>query len=145
LLIAKFMFKFNHMILQKSKITFTLLFFFASMWAANANNIPKEIITCFKTGNASALSGFINSSLELQVLDNENVYSKDQAEQILKKFFNQNKPVDFVVLHQSGKDGAYYAIGTLHTVQGKYRVYFLIKEQNGKRLIHQLSIKKENA
>ena len=107
-------------------------------------SIPKEIINCFKTGNAKALTEFLYSSVELQVLDEENVYSQAQAEQIIKQFFEQYKPVDFIILHQSGKEGAEYAIGTLHTISGKFRVYFLIKTNGQKGFIHQLSIKKEN-
>ena len=125
------------------KIIFFLLFVITTV-NTDANNIPKEIITCFKTGNAKALTDFLYTNIELQVLDDENVYSKVQAEQIIKHFFDQNKPVDFVIVHQSGKEGSEYAIGTLHTLTGRFRVYFLIKTQGTKALIHQLSIKKED-
>ena len=126
-----------------SRVNFLFIFAFVFL-NINANNIPKEIITCFKTGNAKALTEFLYSSIELQVLENESVYSQAQAEQLIKQFFDQNKPVDFVILHQSGKEGSEYAIGTLHTINGKFRVYFLLKTKGSKGFIHQLSIKKEN-
>ncbi len=122
-------------------VQFMLITFIVTV---NANTIPKDIVTCFKTGNAEMLSTFFYKNIELQILDDENVYSKTQAEQIVKRFFQQNKPVDFEIRHQSGKDGSEYAIGILHTNKANFRVYFLIKTQEDKQYIHQLSIKKEN-
>ena len=127
-----------------SKLTISILLFVFAFTLSKANNIPNELVVCFKTGNSKALANYFFSNIELQVLEDENVYSKAQAEQIIKRFFEQNKPADFVILHQSGKDGSEYAIGTLHTSTGKFRVYFLLKTQGASKYIHQLTIKKEN-
>ena len=132
------------MVKHNKKSIEIILLFFISFISIHANIIPKEIITCLKSGNSKALTEYLYHNVELQILENENVYSQAQAEQIIKSFFEQNKPVDFIIIHQSGKEGSEYAIGTLVTENGKFRVYFLIKTQGDKGLIHQLSIKKEN-
>jgi len=62
------------------------------------------------------------------------------AEQIVKNFFAQNKPSGFSI-NQTGNstEGSQYAIGTLTTAKGKFRVYFLVK----KSLITQLQFEQE--
>jgi len=114
---------------------------------ANAHpifDIPPKIFDAMKVGNAVEIAKHFNSSVELVILDKEDVYSKQQAEQILKSFFEKNKIKNFSLLHQGGKEGAQYAIGNLETVSGKaYRVYFLVKESGGKPLIHQMRIEEE--
>jgi len=112
---------------------------------AAQNEIPDEIIVSLKSGNAKTLSGFFNENIELDVLENENVYSKAQAQQILTNFFSQNQPVKFNITHPSGeKEGARYVIGNLATKQGIFRVSFLLKKTGGKDFIHQLRIEKQN-
>ncbi len=107
-------------------------------------DIPPKIFDAMKVGNATELSKHFNSSVELVILDKDDVYSKQQAEQILKSFFEKNKVKSFTLLHQGGKEGAQYAIGNLETVSGKiYRVYFLVKESAGQPLIHQMRIEEE--
>lgn len=107
-------------------------------------DIPPKIFDAMKVGNAQELAKHFNSSVEIVILDKEDVYSKQQAEQILKSFFDKNKTKAFTLLHQGGKEGAQYAIGNLETVSGKtYRVYFLVKESGGKPLIHQMRIEEE--
>ena len=76
---------------------------------------------------------------------NDGVYSKAQAKQIVNNFFNSHtpEPQGFSILHQGGKEGAKYVIGNLITNNGSFRVYFLLKKNNGKEYIHQLRIEKK--
>lgn len=115
---------------------------FTFIQPANAQ-VPDEIIQCLKTGNAKALSGFFNQNVELVVPDNDNVYSKAQAQLIVNEFFNSYAPQSFSVIHQGGKEGAQYVIGNLGTKKGSFRVYFLLKKSDGNDYIHQLRIEKQ--
>jgi hypothetical protein len=76
-------------------------------------------------------------------LENDNVYSKAQAQQIVSKFFSSNTPESFNVVHQGGKGGDQYVIGNLVTNKGTFRIYFLLRKNNGKDYIIQLRIEKE--
>lgn len=107
------------------------------------SQIPDEIILSLKSGNARVLSDYFNQNVELVVLENDNVYSKAQAEQIVNNFFASYKPEGFTVIHNGGKEGAKYVIGNLTTNKGKFRVYFLLKQNQGKDYIHQLRIEKQ--
>ncbi len=111
--------------------------------AAPAFDIPAKIFKAFEVGNVETLSSYFNESIELILLDEEGIYSKAQATQILKDFFNKNRPKKFSILHQGGSDKVKYAIGTLETPKQKYRINFLVKMNDGKPLIHQLRIQEE--
>ena len=118
-----------------------LLFVFSGI--VSFAQIPDEVILSLKKGNATTLSNYFNQNIELVVLDKDDVYSKDQARQIVSSFFSNNPPQRFTIIHQGGKEGARYAIGNLTTPRGVFRVYFLLKENGEKLYIHQLRIEKQ--
>jgi len=129
----------------KNKVLWPLMFVVFALFVVNqaSGQIPDEIILSLKSGNAKVLSGFFNQNIELVILENDNVYSKAQAEQIVTSFFARYQPERFSVIHQGGKEDAHYVIGTLTTKQGAFRVYFLLKKNTGKDIIHQLRIEKQ--
>lgn len=98
----------------------------------------------FKAGNASELSKYINSTVELLLLDKEDFYKKNAAETILRDFFAEYKARDFAIRHQGGINDAQYAIGNLKTGKGDFRVYFLLKKVDQELLIHQIRIESDN-
>jgi hypothetical protein len=120
-----------------------LLVFTVLVANQKVEQIPNEILTSLKTGNAKVLASFFNQNVELVILNDDNVYSKAQAEQIVSGFFTQNQPEKFTIIHQSGKEGAKYVIGQLATKQGPFRVTFLLKKTGEKDIIHQLRIDKQ--
>lgn len=105
--------------------------------------IPDDIVVSIQNGNDVSLASFFNENVELVVLTHDDVYSKSQAQQIVAEFFKANKPKQFSILHQGGKDGARYAIGSLTTSNGVFRVYFLLKTKDNNSYIHQLRIEKQ--
>lgn len=127
------------------KISFVLFFVSGFLFSSlnSSAQIPDEIILSLQTGNAKVLSGYFNDNVELVVLDNDNVYSKAQAKQVVSNFFKSFTPESFNVIHQGGKEGSKYVIGNLKTNNGNFRVYFLLKNSNGKDYIHQLRIEKK--
>ena len=127
------------------RLIFTLLFFsgFIIFSSQAKAEVPEEIIQSLKTGDSKTLSEYFNQNVEMVVLENDNVYSKAQAQQIVNKFFSNNLPESFNVIHQGGKEGAQYVIGNLVTNKGSFRVYFLLKKNNGKDYIHQLRIEEQ--
>lgn len=112
---------------------------------ASGNEVPEKIVTAFRTGNASELAAFFNSTIELTVNNKEEIYSKTQAEIILKDFFASNPPSSFTLLHQGGKETSKYAIGSLKSGTSNFRITFLLKSVNSNVFIHQLRIENSNA
>ncbi|HQW87746.1 MAG TPA: DUF4783 domain-containing protein, partial [Flavobacteriales bacterium] len=65
----------------------------------------------------------------------------DQAEQILRRFFDENPPVGMVVEHQGqSKLGDQYYIGILRTRTGHFRVTFFLKRTGDQLQVKQLRI-----
>ena len=112
--------------------------------AQTQQGVPSEISMAFKAGNAEILTGYLNSTIELVMPDKEDFYKKAVAEAILKEFFRAHRTTDFVIKHQGGRSDARYAIGDLRTTDGSFRIYFLMKSIDGKPLIHQLRIEKND-
>ena len=110
---------------------------------AQTGKVPEGIVLSFKAGNAAELSKFFHSNIELIILEKEDVYSRSQAEQIIRKFFSDHKPETFKVIFEGGKESSRYAIGSMQTRNETYRVYILMKKQDGSPLIHQLRIEEE--
>lgn len=129
-------------IMAKKFILFSLVLLVLSPVLCHGQ-IPNEIFTSLNTGNAKTLSDYFNQNVELVILDNDNVYSKAQAQQIVSNFFAQYKPEKFTVIKQSPKEGSEYVIGSLVTKLGNFRVYFLLKKDKGKSYIHHLKFEKQ--
>ena len=120
-----------------------LLFGLFALAPKSYSQIPDEIVLSIQNGNVETLATFFNQNVELVVQSHDDVFSKPQAKQIVAEFFKANKPKQFNIIHQGGKDGARYAIGSLVTSNGTFRVYFLLKNKESNSYIHQLRIEKQ--
>ena len=124
-----------------------VLFTLGSMAAITQDQtrIPAGISLAIKSGNAAELAKYMNSTVNLVLLEKEDFYKKAVAETILKDFFNAYHTKDFVIRHQGARNDAQYAIGNLETDNGNFRVYFLLKKIDTDLLIHQIRIEPDNA
>jgi len=126
---------------KRCQLSFAVLILtMISLDAQDQSKIPAGIYSAFKAGNVSDLSRYINSTVELLLLEKEDFYKKNVAETILKDFFTEYKPKDFVVRHEGGQNEAHYAYCILKTEKGDFRVYFLLKKVEKELLIHQIRI-----
>jgi hypothetical protein len=126
------------------KLLLSILFFsfFSSVFATD---IPEEIAAAIRTGNSKNVSKYFIENIDLKVIEQEDVYSKQQAEMILKDFFLKHPVKSFAIIHKSApKNGSQYIIGTLETTTSKFRIYFLIKSSGNETLIQQFRIESEN-
>lgn len=123
-----------------SFLTILILVPFFGVFSQETSKIPAGISLAFKAGNASELANFLNSTVELLLLDKEDFYKKNVAESILSEFFTKYPAKDFTIRHQGAKNDALYAIGNLKTDKTSFRVYFLLKKTDEGLLIHQIRI-----
>ena len=125
----------------------SVLFFALSSAATKAQEsprIPEGISIAIRAGNAAELSKYLNSTVEILLLQKEDFYRKNVAETILRDFFNEYKTRSFTIRHQGARNDAQYAIGNLRTEKGDFRVYFLLKTVGREQLIHQIRIEPDN-
>jgi hypothetical protein len=105
--------------------------------------VPEAIFSALRTGNSKELVKYFNTNVELVIVDKEGIYSKDQAELIVKNFFSNNAPISYSKRHEGSKDSSRFVIGQLNTSKGKFRIYFLMKNINGTFAVHQFRIENE--
>ena len=97
-----------------------------------------------KKGNARELADTFSPSVEMTILEDEDVYSSSQAEQILAVFFKHYQPHSVKVLHRITSNANYrIAVVLLGTSNGSYRTVFSLKNVNGKYELNELRIEAE--
>lgn len=103
-----------------------------------------DVALALKSGNAKEVSRFFNASVELTILNDDGVYSKQQAEIVLKNFLQQNPPKLVGIQHRGASaQGAKYAIAVYECTQGKFRAYIFMKDSGNGMLIHELRIERD--
>jgi hypothetical protein len=107
--------------------TFFLLISFSVLFAQTEENITAAL----KTGNSKEIAKYFGANVNLKILNQEDIYSKNQAELILKDFFTKNTVKNYIPKHNgTSKNGAQYTIGVLSTNNGNFRVYYFLKKNN---------------
>ena len=123
----------------------TLMIFTAFAFVPTEADVTEDIATLFRTGNSKDLSKYFEANVDMKILDQEDVYSKAQAELILKDFFAKHTPKSFSLVHNGlSKNGAKFAIGSLVTAAGTYKTYYLLKKTGELFTIQQLRIETED-
>ncbi|MGF1532327.1 MAG: DUF4783 domain-containing protein [Bernardetiaceae bacterium] len=94
------------------------------------NDIVENIRLAIKSGSANELSRYLHDPVELNLDEKRESYSRNQAEFILRDFFNKYKVNDFSYVHQgSSKEGLQYVIGKYDHDGGAFQVYMLLKKK----------------
>lgn len=128
------------------QITIISIFVFSTQFSFSQEKtiFPSEIVEATQKADSKALSNFFNGKIELIIPGKSGVYSKAQAEQVLKNFFSKHPITSFQIIHQGIKDNSSFAIGRYVSKNVAYRFYYRIKETDGKTLIHQLWIENQD-
>jgi hypothetical protein len=127
------------------RIFLIFMFLTVSNPAVFAGDIGNDIAAAIRAGDARKLSGWFSNHVDLTVLGKEELYSKAQAEQILRDFFIKHPPRSFILKHHSSNPTTtQYGIGSYLSKSGdKYRIHFLIKKIGNQTFIQQFSIETE--
>jgi hypothetical protein len=109
-------------------------------------DLISEIAAAFRAGDAKSVSSRLGLHVDLTVSGKQEMYSKAQAEQVLRDFFAKHPPQMFNLKSKSTDNASKpYGIGSYVDTSGqKYRVYFLIKRIGNQSFISQLSIEHEH-
>jgi uncharacterized membrane protein YcgQ (UPF0703/DUF1980 family) len=127
--------------LTMKKLTILFAFLFASVGLFAQNDVKDQVVSALGSGNAAALGKHLVANVELTVLNVSEYYSKAQAEQILKKFFDEHDAQGMSVEHEgTSKMGDRYYIGRLKTANGEFRVTFFLKKATDVFQVKQLRI-----
>jgi len=97
----------------------------------------EDVVAALKQGDVSALSRYLDNTVEINIAGKSNSYSKAQAEIILKDFFSKNPVKSFELLHQGG-DNSRFGIGNMGTGNGTFRVSFFLQKKGGTMVLNEL-------
>jgi hypothetical protein len=108
---------------------------------SDEEGVEEEVDRALEAGDASILASHFMDKVDLKTPDTDDVFSRAQAEQILKDFFKENPPEKLVLEHSGTsqmKDR--YRIGKLSTSNGELRVTYFMKKVDGEPRIKKLRI-----
>lgn len=99
-----------------------------------------DVITALKSGNASGMSRYFDSYIDITLPDKSSNYSKSQGELIIKDFFSNTGVKNFEVKHKGDNDNGEYCIGTLQTRNGNYRTTVYMRVKGSRQVIQDIRI-----
>jgi hypothetical protein len=111
---------------------------------AGAQTVPGGLVKALAAGDADEMAVYFHNSLEMNILEKDHMCSKAQATRIMESFFRDYAPSSFIISFEGAKEKSKYAIGSLTTEKGSFRVNLFFLNMDGKRLIYYLSIEKES-
>lgn len=127
-------------VMKKHYLLFLSLLFSIASFAQAKDKASSSL----KVGDAKSLVSVFNLNTDMTILDQDDLFSKADAEVILNNFFLKNKPTQFHIIHEGkSSSGEEFIIGSLETENGNFRVSFYYKNVNGKELIQQFMIDNE--
>lgn len=124
--------------IMKKNLGFATLLFSLFLVSFTSLYSIEEVVDAIRNGNATELSKYFDSRVDISLPNKSDNYSKSQAEIILKDFFASNEVKDFVVKHKGESDGAQFCIGLLETRNGDYRTKLYMKEKGGKQVLQEI-------
>ncbi len=131
------------------KLFSTILLGFVILIASNSHSQSEGELTAtyekvFRSENTGMIGTHFNSTIELSTPGKEGRFSNKQARLILDSFFKKNKVKRFDLTRNGDfSDGSRFFLGEMQsTSEETFRVYFVIRETNGKWLIHILKFTK---
>jgi hypothetical protein len=126
------------------KIVYLPILMIVCLARAYAADPIDDVASLIRQRNMHALARYFAPSVEIAILGEENIYTNVQSELILDKFFAQNKPLSVKILHKVSSNANYqFAVLTLTTDKGTYRVAYTMKGADGKLMLIELRIEAE--
>ncbi|MCS6929319.1 MAG: DUF4783 domain-containing protein [Saprospiraceae bacterium] len=116
--------------------------FISPMTAVVAQNHPvlEAVSRTLSAGEADGLARYLADNVELSILESEQTCSKAKATEVIRNFFQINRPRAFNPVHQGASRGTsdLYSIGNLVTSNGTYRVYVYLKVIGSSAVVQEL-------
>lgn len=107
---------------------------------SDGNDVFNPISKYIAQGNVEALSAWFADNLEISVISRPSNSSRNQAKQVIKRFFDTYTPRSFQIIHTAGRINMKYALGTLNAGGEKFHVTIFVSRKDGPYRIQQLKI-----
>jgi len=132
-------------VLRKTVLIIYGLFFFIGAKAQQAQVSPVEdIVSAMRNSNTSTIAKYFDNIVPITINNTQSIYSRTQAEMVLKDFFNKNMPKDLTIINSGAPNNtSRFAIGDLTTSNGKYSIYILLRAKDNVFLLQEIRFNKE--
>lgn len=132
-------------ILVSMRIQWRRVYFFCFLWFLATGFIIRQdtlesVLGALKQGDASQLAGHFEQRLILTLPDQTGELSKEQAQAAVTRFFSANPVTSFELKHRGNAPGGAFAMGTLTTGNGQYRVNIFMSAPGPKEAVKELRI-----
>lgn len=124
-------------------VSYTLFFF--TVQAQTSRPPMEEVVNAIKNNRIEDMSKYFDNIVPVTINNNQTIYSRNQAEAVLKDFFERNIPKDFLIMDNgSPNTTSKFIIGSLITPSGnKYNVYILMKQKDNNFFLQEIRINRE--
>ncbi len=104
-----------------------------------------EITKAIGRGDVEGISIYLDETVELAILNEEEVYNKAEAAKKLRTFFSQYPPKGYSQVHRgtSKSKDSMYCIGNLVTEKAVFRVYLYMRVNGEQHLIQEVRFDEE--
>lgn len=122
--------------MKRILFTFALVLSFLSVQAADITIISNA----FKSGNASSLSGNMDTVVDIAIPGASKKANGSDALSMLNGFLISNKPTAFNVVHHADKKENGFFVGKIMTADGEFRVNVTYRAEGDKAIIQSIRI-----
>jgi len=120
----------ENMNVYKRGSLFTILLFLMGVsvgfnQVSSVNDVVDEITASIRNRNVKDLSQHLSSTVSMNILNEEGVYSKVQAEIVLKDFFEKNQPEEVKTLQKLQSKSTYrFVVLEMQSSKGTFRISY---------------------
>ena len=125
--------------------SYIIFIFTLALTSFSGVDVYEEVSSAIRSGDSKLIAAYFGTTVDLTITSKEEVYSKSQAELVLRDFFSKNNPKTFSILHKgASKEGMLYAIGNMTTSKGiVFRTSFFLRKSGDKYLMQELRFETE--
>jgi hypothetical protein len=129
---------------MRARIFPVVLLCVASVLTTSAQDVFMPIKDAIKASNAKEVIKFFNASVDMNLAGEISMYSRAQAEFVLRDFFKKYPATEFRIQHSgSSKGGLQFAIGEYVSNNDVFDVLIRVKDVSGTYLIHEINFVKK--
>lgn len=129
------------------KLSYLPMFMFLCLVpVASAGDIIDKVADLIKQGNIHELSNLFAPQVDVSILSEENNYSKTQAELVIDRFFNDNRPKAVKLLHKVNSNPNYqFGVIIMTTAKVAFRVTYTLKGSGTNLMLIELRIEADKS
>ncbi len=116
-----------------------------TVYGQATNPAPLEdVINSIRNNRVQEIGRYFDNFVPITINNSPSNYSHNQAELVLRDFFDKNPPRDLVVTDRGTPgNNSMFAIANFKSLNGKYNLYILMKLKDKTYIIKEIRLNKE--